>query len=129
MGMFRFASSKSVSLHKLIARTPRQSVYFVLWFYVIVRAVRWQVCSDSLVTITGACETSKSRWSTDTRVWIKIVGITWNCWDKQKLCCIFQLCNRTMRSCNSELLLSLHILLADSQLSLKNKRGVKVGGG
>lgn len=59
----------------------------------------------------------------DTRLWIKIVGIAWNSESKQKFCCIFQLFNRAMISSNSEPFLSLHVVLADSQLSLKHKRG------
>lgn len=46
----------------------------------------------------------------------RIAGITWNCWRKEKFCCIFELFSGTMISCHTEAFLSLSVAWANSQL-------------
>lgn len=86
----------------------------------IVRAAYWQVCSDSFVIITGPFETQ-----TEGEALIQKCGL------KQLASHgTVKLNKNSVAFCSSlkEPSLSLHIVLADSQFSLKNKRGIRVGG-
>lgn len=114
--MFRFASSKSVSLRDIHSQNPRQSLFCCCH----ITYVSQSRCALVLLLLFLASVKPGSRWSTGRRIWIRIAGITWNWGKKEKLCCIFELFSGTMLSCHSEPFLSLSVVGADSQ--------VRVGG-
>lgn len=90
--MFRFASSKSVSLHDIHSQSPRQSLFFCC--HNLCKSEHWtgRCALDLLLPFLPSVKPG-SRWSSDRRTWIRIAGTTWNCGRKDRKIVAFLSCS------------------------------------